>query len=306
MPPEEPPKYWCNVEDSATLTAELNLVPRGSDVLEVGTAAGHMTRALARKDCRVVGLEIDPGQAARARAFCARMVVGNIEELEVERAISERFDVVLCGDVLEHLRDPAIAVTRLKSLLRPGGFMVVSLPNVAHGSVRLSLLDGRFPYARYGLLDATHLRFFTLSGIVDLFNSAGLEIRDVHRTRIGLFDSEIPLAPEALPPDLVARLLDDPEGTSYQFVFRAVPSSQPTSLAHVQDRTFDAREQRRRFAADALERAWVAFHDTFPRPKMARTWARFAFAARPSRKAALYWVASFMAGALLRRPGRRR
>lgn len=288
------PKYWTRVEDTPTLQAELALIPGGSRVLEVGTAAGHMTQALVRKGCLVVGLEIDEVQARLAAPFCSRMIVDDIERLDLDTALPDKFDVVLCGDVLEHLRDPAVALAKLKRRLAPEGAVVASIPNVAHGSVRLSLLHGRFPYSQFGLLDATHLKLFTLESIVELFNSAGLEIRDVHRTRVGLFDSEIPLVPSRMGAEVVRRIVEDPESTSYQFVFRAVASTREARVVDFQDVTFDPVQERRRFAADAMTRAWIALHDYPPRLSDARAWARLALAAAPSVKACLYWAASLV------------
>jgi 2-polyprenyl-3-methyl-5-hydroxy-6-metoxy-1,4-benzoquinol methylase len=295
-----PPKYWSTPEDSPTLRAELSLIPDGSRVLEIGTAAGHVTRALAGKGCSVVGLEIDSEQARLASPFCRRMIVGNIEHLDMDREVAEQFDIVLCGDVLEHLQDPAAALEKLKRLLGPGGYLVVSLPNIAHGSVRLSLVEGRFTYSRYGLLDATHLRFFTLPTIVDLFNGVGLEVQNMRRTRIGLFESEIPLTPGTIEASSVVRIITDPEGTTYQFVFRAVPSNRKNALAELVDATFNPEDERKRFAADALIRSWKAFHDTPPRLEEARDWARLALRATPSPKAARYWAASFLPRAFSR------
>ncbi len=297
----ETPKYWSVPEDGPTLRAELDLIPDGSKVLEIGTAAGHMTQALVRKGCTVVGVEIDGDQARRAAPFCKRVIVRNLEHLDLDAELPERFDVVLCGDVLEHLVDPTAALAKLKRRLVPSGFLVISIPNVAHGSVRLSLLEGRFRYAPSGLLDATHLRFFTLASIVDLFNTVGLGIRDLRRTRIGLFDSEIPLDPSRVNASLVARILDDPEATSYQFIFRAFTSGSGSRLSELQDRAFNPAQERHRFAADAMERAWVAFHEHPRRLRAARAWARLAMHTAPSVKAVLYWVASFTPLALWRR-----
>ncbi len=120
---------------------ELALIPHGSRVLEVGPGAGHVTQALKRQGCEVTGLERDPALASLSRPLCRRMVVGNIEDLDLDAEVPEEFDVILCGDVLEHLTDPAAVLRKLKRHLAPTGPLVVSLPNVAHGSVRLSLLE---------------------------------------------------------------------------------------------------------------------------------------------------------------------
>jgi 2-polyprenyl-3-methyl-5-hydroxy-6-metoxy-1,4-benzoquinol methylase len=288
------PSYWSDPEQTPTLRAELALIPSGSHVLEVGTAAGHMTRALRRKGCQVTGIEVDEERARLAAPLCQRMVVGNVEDLDLDAVVPERFDVVLCGDVLEHLKDPEPVLAALQRRLAPGGHLVVSLPHVAHGSVRLSLLEGRFPYAKEGLLDATHLRFFTLESLAGLFERAGFEIGNLHRTRIGLFDTEIPLDPSRLAPSTVRRVAQDPEATTYQFVFRAFPSSRSAEPHDLRDRTFDPRQACRALAATCMGRAWSAFHRHPPSRREARAWARLAMTLAPSVKAAVYWVVSFL------------
>ena len=154
-----------------------------------------MTRALKEKGCDVIGLELSEEFAKMAAPFARRMVVGNVEQLDLDAQIPERFDVVLCGDVLEHLTAPEVVLSSLKRRLSENGFLVVSLPNVAHGSVRLGLFEGRFSYVGEGLLDATHLRFFTFASMVELFNNAGYAISDLRRTRRPIFESEIRLDP---------------------------------------------------------------------------------------------------------------
>jgi 2-polyprenyl-3-methyl-5-hydroxy-6-metoxy-1,4-benzoquinol methylase len=298
----ETPKYWSTPDTDPTLRAELDLIPDGQRVLEIGTAAGHVTRALAEKGCPVVGVEMDVKQAAQAAPFCRRLVVGNIEELDLDQEVPDVFDVVLCGDVLEHLQDPGAVLQKLLRRLAPNGYLVVSIPNIAHASVRLSLLGGQFGYTPCGLLDATHLRFFTLASIVGLFNDNGLKIWDLRRMRKGFFDSEIRITASMIkPPSLVTRLVDDAEATTYQFVFRATPSGQKNALADLKDPDFDQGQARTLFAADAMRSAWIALHDTPPRWDDAKCWARLALETAPTAKARLYWGVSLLGGTLFRR-----
>jgi 2-polyprenyl-3-methyl-5-hydroxy-6-metoxy-1,4-benzoquinol methylase len=287
------PKYWSEPDQNPTLQAELALIQDGSNVLEIGTAAGHVTQALRRKGCEVTGVELDSEGARLASPLCRRMIVGNIEEIDVDVVLPEQFDVILCGDVLEHLKNPEPVLRTLRRRLSATGYLVVSLPHVGHGAVRLSLLAGRFTYMKDGLLDATHLRFFTLHSIVELFNGAGFGIRELHRTRIGLFDTEISLEPSQVPPWAVRRLIQDPEATTYQFIFQAVPSSHRTCLDDLKDTAFDPRREREAFASACMRRAWVAFHRNADRHE-ARAWTRLAIASTFSVKAALYWLVSLL------------
>jgi 2-polyprenyl-3-methyl-5-hydroxy-6-metoxy-1,4-benzoquinol methylase len=153
-------------------------VPRGARTLDVGCATGYVAAELALRGGTVVGVEADPAAAAIAGRTCERIVVGDIEDpaCRAELSALAPFDAVVCGDVLEHLRDPWDALAFLATLLRPGGTAAISVPNVAHWTGRRALLRGRFPYAEHGLFDRTHLRFFTRAGARELAEGAGLRI----------------------------------------------------------------------------------------------------------------------------------
>src|SRR5205823_7166679 len=96
------------------------------------------------------------------------------------------FDAIVCADVLEHLRDPAAALAAVRHALAPDGEVVISIPNVAHLWVRLSLLAGRFDYAERGILDRTHLRFFTRRTLLALLARAGLAVDELRVTPVPL------------------------------------------------------------------------------------------------------------------------
>ena len=131
-------------------------------MLDVGCAHGYVAEVLVRQGCRVVGVERDPEDAARARRHCEEVVVADLDTPGWADALgARRFDVIVFADVLEHVRDPAAVVRRACDLLAPGGMLVASIPNVAHVSVRLELLLGSFRRETLGILDATHLHFFT-------------------------------------------------------------------------------------------------------------------------------------------------
>jgi 2-polyprenyl-3-methyl-5-hydroxy-6-metoxy-1,4-benzoquinol methylase len=153
-------------------------VPDGARVLDVGCATGYLAAELTRRGCRVIGVEADPVVAERARAHCEAVVVGDVEDdaWRSELGALAPFDVVLCGDVLEHLRDPWSALRALAVLAAPGGKVVLSVPNVAHWTGRRAVGRGRFPYAEHGLFDRTHLRFFTRASAHHLAQSTGLRV----------------------------------------------------------------------------------------------------------------------------------
>lgn len=146
----------------------------------------------------------------------------------LEKLDGEAFDVVVAADVLEHLPDPGRALDLLRPLVRPGGLLLVSLPNVANVTVRLPLLFGRFTYTPRGLLDASHLRFFTRRTGRALLVEHGFRIETVRPTAMPVelaFPSlgRPPLAPLVRSAAvLLARLR--PTLFGYQFVYVAVPA----------------------------------------------------------------------------------
>lgn len=159
----------------------LQWVGTGKRVLEVGCSTGFMSRLMVERNCVVTGIEIDPKAAERARAHCREVHVRDLNALDWTVGLPHKaFDVVLLGDVLEHLIDPTGALLGVKELLGSDGTVVVSLPNVVHWVTRLKLLCGQFDYESVGTLDHTHLRFFTVRSGRELLQSAGYNIRKFH------------------------------------------------------------------------------------------------------------------------------
>ncbi len=143
--------------------------------LDVGCGGGFVAGALGRLGWTIDGIEADPELAEQARQHCR-----TVYAIDASRLLdlgSGQYDVVIFGDVLEHLVDPAPVLRSAKELLRPGGFVIVSVPNVAHAFVRASLLSGRFEYQERGILDRTHLRFFTRKTLRDFVRDCGYTIR---------------------------------------------------------------------------------------------------------------------------------
>ena len=241
------PRYDTDVDlsnpnNSHTLMVEL--VGGTKRVLDVGCATGYLARALGERGCTVSGVEYDEEAAEEARPHLERLVVGDLETMDLAEAFGDdRFDVIVFGDVLEHLRDPLRVLRSARGLLADRGSVVASIPNISHGSVRLALMAGRFDYQPLGLLDSTHVRFFTRASIEKLFREADLVPVDVRRTTAGFFDTPVPVSEGEFPPEVVDAVLADPESSTYQFVLKAVPDDADAAVARLRADSDELRER---------------------------------------------------------------
>lgn len=205
----------------------VRLVGPGRRVLDLGCATGGVARALGKQGCQVVGVEMDPAAAERARPWCTEVIVGDLADpATLDKLDGQRFDVILAADILEHLACPEQLLQALPRLLAPDGYLVASIPNVAHGAVRLALVTGRFPYSDVGLLDRTHLRFYTLETAQEMLAAGGFRTVHVERQLHPIELAESSLAPIADVPDSVSQFVhQDPDARVYQYVFVAFPRS---------------------------------------------------------------------------------
>jgi 2-polyprenyl-3-methyl-5-hydroxy-6-metoxy-1,4-benzoquinol methylase len=247
--------------DSGSTHADVVLLT-GEDhrVLELGPATGYMSRAFVERGCSVVCVELDPEMAERAAEHCERVIVGDLDTLDWDAELGDdRFDVIVAADVLEHLKDPLHVLTVLRERLTEDGYFVVSLPNIAHGSVRLALLGGHFDYREIGLLDSTHLHFFTRESIGRMLDDAELGIVVLNRHELNLDASEVPFDDDVVPAELRAELEADPDSRTYQFVVKAVPMAR-SGMRELQRELRQLVEQR-----DAARRELVEQRDAAER-----------------------------------------
>lgn len=194
-------------------------------ILDVGTASGYLGKFLTGRGHHVTGIEKDPVTAEEARDYYDSFYVADIEVFDFSGR--GEFDYILFADVLEHVRDPAAVLRRYLPALKESGKIIISVPNVANIVVRLSLLFGTFDYVDRGILDRTHLRFFTLRSLKRMMSEVSCGVREV--------------IPTSLPIQIVFPFTDNKffwllhEGLhlltrscktllAYQFVIAAVPS----------------------------------------------------------------------------------
>ncbi|MBF0623486.1 MAG: methyltransferase domain-containing protein [Magnetococcales bacterium] len=170
-------------------------VPPGAQrVLDVGCGAGNLGRALKERGVpRVEGLEINPEAARLARDRLDAVHQGDVASMPLPFAPGA-FDVMICADVLEHLVDPGAALARLRPALAGHGRIIASIPNVRYFGLLNHLVEGGWTYADQGILDRTHLRFFTIREMVALFQGAGFRLLDVFENLHPDYESQQPAA----------------------------------------------------------------------------------------------------------------
>ena len=169
--------YSCKREDVLSLLDLRN----GIKVLDVGCGYGAAGQLLKTKcKAEVHGIEINPRAAVKARIHYDSVINGNIEQDEFSFE-ANYFDFIICADVLEHLSDPWGALRRLKDYLKNDGLLAASIPNIRNADVLTQLLDGSFDYQEYGVLDDTHLRFFTYRSSIRLFERCGFKVVNIIR-----------------------------------------------------------------------------------------------------------------------------
>ncbi len=156
----------------------LDHIRPGSNVLDVGCATGRLAGELSRKRCTVTCVEPDPAMADAASERIPRVFRTTGEDLR-QPELYDTFDVAVLADCIEHSPRPDVLLRNIMMYVKPGGVLFVSVPNVAHWTVRLALLRGRFSYAETGILDRTHLAFFVRESFVSLLTSLDLKLLEL-------------------------------------------------------------------------------------------------------------------------------
>lgn len=185
------PRYHTNPR--VEIMSFLNEPP--GTVLDIGCGGGATGTLVKEKfpGTRVVGIEINPNAAEHARRHLDHVICAGIDEVDLAKdAPGYGISTVLLLDVLEHLYDPWRALQRVHGWLAPGTRVIASVPNIRNLATMSELAGGRFEYERDGVLDITHVRFFTRSSLRDLFQQTGFEVRGLEPlTQPGLIDQVV-------------------------------------------------------------------------------------------------------------------
>lgn len=158
----------------------LSFIPlNASHILDIGCAKGLLGELLKkRQKCFVTGIDINPENISIASKRIDRTICGDIEII-VKKNILDSYDCIVCGDILEHLKNPWALVKGLKGHLKEGGLFIASVPNINNWAIIYEMLNGRWDYVPFSILSGEHLRFFTKETLRDMFLMEGYQIKDI-------------------------------------------------------------------------------------------------------------------------------
>jgi len=213
LPYQDKPSSWSS---HSILAARLDQFPAQSKILDIGAASGMLARMCQNNSLRLFGVEPNPDWAQMASPLYEKIWVGQINDISDE--LLKGYKAVVLGDVLEHLSAPEIVLQRLIKFQEANCIFLISVPNIANLWVRLNLLMGRFDYTDRGILDRTHLRFFTRKTLTAMMTSTGLEIVSINVTPIPL--------------ELVSKFFVSKPGKFFHAAFARLTSLFPTLLGY--------------------------------------------------------------------------
>lgn len=229
-PPEDLHVYLrsINSDERTSLSVLAQLVPQGATVLDLGCGSGSLGQYLAQtRACTSDGVTLSEAEAAHARPHYRRVVVDNLESCDLLTAFAgQRYDAIVCADVLEHLSQPERVLAACRQLLAPHGQLLLSVPNAGYCGLIAELLQGEFRYREEGLLDRTHLRFFTRRSLLRFLREQRWAIDSLDTITRELPESEFQVAFDSLPPAAARHLLGAPDALTYQFIGAAHPVAQ--------------------------------------------------------------------------------
>lgn len=155
----------------------IDLVQSNSNILEIGCATGFMGGYLKKhKNCKVTGVELREEEANIAKKHLDNVIIGNIEETEIQDNIIGKYDIILASALVQQLKDPKKTTTQWKKFLKKDGYLLITASNIAHWTTRKEILLGNFSYEDYGLMDDAHLRFYTINSFKKLIEDSGYKI----------------------------------------------------------------------------------------------------------------------------------
>jgi len=215
----------------SSLAIVLDHIAPGSQVLDVGIGGGALGRALADRGCVVDGCTLSADEAANAAASYRRIEIADLGAVALDTLFGDRrYDAIVCADVLEHLPRPTAVLDACRRLLAGGGTLLLSIPNVGYAGLIAELMAGDFRYRSEGLLDRSHVRFFTRRSLLRLLRESRWQVDAIAPVELDLPDSEFRAPLDLLPPAVRRHLLALPDGLTYQFIVQARPAAEAGAI----------------------------------------------------------------------------
>jgi len=223
-------KYTNTIVDltnpSLSLTKIYSLIEPNKKILDFGCSSGYLAKVLKEyKVCNIIGLEINKHDVNLAKRYCDKIINCDIENYDWEKDLEDnKYNIAIFADVLEHLKKPQKILERAKPFLNENGYVLISVPNIAHLSIRLELFTGNFRYEQLGILDDTHLKYFTKESIIQTVEEAGFFIDKIDFTVNNIPEEVIVSYFKNLgmnySPNL-KKLFETPESQAYQYIIKA-------------------------------------------------------------------------------------
>lgn len=212
-------------DERTSLSVLAGLITPQARVLDLGCGSGALGQYLVHtKGCSVDGVTLNEAEAAHARPHYQRVVVDNLETCDLLTTFAgQRYDAIVCADVLEHLSRPERILAACRELLTPSGQLLISVPNASYCGLIAELMQGEFRYREEGLLDRTHLRFFTRQSLTRFLGEQRWAVDSIDTICRELPESEFQVAFDRLPPAAARHLLGVPDALTYQFITVAHP-----------------------------------------------------------------------------------
>lgn len=204
----------------------VRIVGENKRVLEIGCGPGSITKLLTSvSKCRVTALDIDAESIAKIQTYCENAYQADLNDPLWPGVVedNQKFEVLVAADVLEHVYTPSEVLQSMKGLLDDNGYMVISLPHAGHSVIHACLFDEDFEYNDAGLLDRTHIRFFGIKNIQNLFEDAGMKIIHAEFVVRNPEHTEFSKRWAKTPKELRDVLAKNPFGLVYQVIVKAVP-----------------------------------------------------------------------------------
>ncbi len=232
-----------NIEDeNSTYVKALKEIENDRIVLDVGCATGEVGELLKEiKQSTLIGIDCSREHIDEANK---KGVYSDLYQIDLNKLNDEldkyknKVDYILMLDVLEHLYFPADVIKKLKSLLSPTGKFIVSVPNISHASIKLNLLLNNFRYTSYGLLDSTHIHFFTLNSLFYMITAGGFLVESFERIYVESSTVDQPVKFNKIPSSVLNFIKKDHESFAYQYFVTFKPSDKSSEQLNKHNSSF--------------------------------------------------------------------